>query len=131
MCGLITIAARVKPPCAPPLARARKEARDDRRDRDVRDQGWNAPRGGRRASGAKPPGWRAILHLLHESCLHGAVGAPRGGVHARKSAEAHDAHGGACKARIAGAFGSAPAFGYFETAVVVGNRTNADAAPAA
>jgi hypothetical protein len=54
-----------------------------------------------------------------------------GGVHVRKSAEAHDAHGGACKARIAGAFGSAPAFGYFETAVVVGNRTNADAAPAA
>jgi hypothetical protein len=52
-------------------------------------------------------------------------------VHVRKSAEAHDAHGGACKARIAGAFGSAPAFGYFETAVVVGNRTNADAAPAA
>jgi hypothetical protein len=78
-----------------------------------------------------PQGWRAILHLLHESCLHGAVGAPRGGVHVRKSAEAHDAHGGACKARIAGAFGSAPAFGYFETAVVVGNRTNADAAPAA
>lgn len=68
--------------------------------------------------------WRAHPTLYRKNYLYDPEAGVAGGVYTWDSiADAQAAHGPAFHARVAETFGSTPQFQYFETPVVVQNRT--------
>ncbi|MBE1296526.1 hypothetical protein [Phycobacter azelaicus] len=71
--------------------------------------------------------WRAHPKLHRKNYLYDPESGVAGGVYTWESiADAQEAHGEAFLARVAETFGSTPHFQYYDTPVVVQNRTAAD-----
>ena len=71
--------------------------------------------------------WRAYKKLHRKNYLYDPESGIAGGVYTWDSIEdAREAHGEAFRARVAETFGSTPEFRYFETPVVVQNRTGGE-----
>ena len=69
--------------------------------------------------------WRAHPKLHHKNYIYDPETGIAGGIYTWDSvADAKEAHGEAFLARVADSFGSTPKFQYFETPVVVRNRTS-------
>ncbi|MDU8909712.1 hypothetical protein [Aestuariicoccus sp. MJ-SS9] len=68
--------------------------------------------------------WRANPKLYRKNYLYDPEAGIAGGVYTWDSiADAQEAHGEAFLSRVAETFGSTPSFRYFETPVVVQNRS--------
>jgi len=72
---------------------------------------------------ASVPAWQGRPELIHKAFLYDETSRRVGGVYLWTTIEAaKEAHGPSFQERIAGNFGAAPEFQYFETPIVIDNH---------